>query len=193
MTQKQIVGHHEAGHSVVAFHFGRSIRAVTIDSEGTGLTRCSELAPEARNTLPDTVWRELAHQEVYICLAGPIAEQHFAGTSDPASWRIDLQRVDRWRQALEARSNIVVPVAITRRLLTEKRSWNAVREIAAHLIQTGSMSGRDICEICRSVGVRRNLIYLPRAVNVLPQLWKTGGFRISVLRRLRLGCHAGQC
>ena len=39
----------------------------------------------------------------------------------------------------------------TRRMLTERRTWEAVEAVAARLIETGYMSGRDVEEVCRAL------------------------------------------
>ena len=132
----------------MAFHFRRRIRSVTIE-DGTGLTRCTELSPTARNIMPVEVWRKHVREEVVLCLCGPISEWLYSSTSDPTAWAADMRMARRWLQELGVDGIPPAFVATTRRLLMGR--WSAVRGVAARLIENGSMNGGDVTALCREV------------------------------------------
>jgi hypothetical protein len=153
MGQTELAAHHEAGHAIAAYICQRKIRSITIEGEGAGMVRCQGLRHEARARFSPRQWRTLVREEIYICLAGPIAEQRVSGRDDPAAWGVDLQMAEDWRQYLEVDAKELT--ASTRKLLEEKRTWAAVSTAAARLIETGLVSGREVDSLCRHLRVPR--------------------------------------
>ncbi len=155
MTELYRAAYHEAGHAVAAFHYHRSIRGVTVDTEGSGGTFCAALHPRARGRFPDAAWRRLVEEEICICLAGPIAEGIAHGAAVESA-EIDLKHVQRWMGELEVpNAALVTFVARARAVLREPRTWNAVRTVARRLIQGRRISGADVDAIFRAHNVPR--------------------------------------
>lgn len=161
-TQAELSAHHEAGHGVVAYFCRRELRRIRIDGQGAGSTHCTELTPAARSVLSDGAWRQCAQEEVYICLAGPLAEQRLAGSADFEAGKTDLQMARTWIRAMdEPTSTYAASVWVTRSLIGEQEIWTAVCELAEHLVENRFASGRYISALCQSHGVpriRRGLI-----------------------------------
>jgi hypothetical protein len=155
MTPRTRAAFHEAGHAAAAFIFRRPIYRIRINDGGSSFVSCSELAPAARDLFPYSVWRELARQEIAITLAGPIAERLCSGKSDPRAWRGDLATATQWKQALNVSAGTPLPVSAVQRMLSEVRTWRAVRELAQCLAETRHMSGCDASAVCSFHGVPR--------------------------------------
>lgn len=162
LTQAELAAHHEAAHGVVAYFCRRELRRIRINGHGFGFTDCTELAPAARSVLSDGAWRQCAQEEVYICLAGPVAEQRLAGRADFEAGKIDIQTAQRWLRLLEEPdSTYAASVSVTRSLIGEQHIWTAVCELAAHLVENRFASGRDVhrlCEFHEVPRVRKELI-----------------------------------
>lgn len=140
MTETARSAVHESGHVVAAFHFGRRIRSVSVDSGGEGATRCATIRPIQQYLLPRAAWRRECLREALICFAGPLAEFCATRTYDSASSAIDMQDGRRW-----LRRAGVSPLAVfhaTRRLLREH--WRAVEAIAERLEKSGYLTGERI-------------------------------------------------
>jgi len=65
MTERERAAIHEGGHCAIAYRFHRSIRSVTIDDGGAGVTICGELNAGARHKFSPERYRKLAIEEVY--------------------------------------------------------------------------------------------------------------------------------
>jgi hypothetical protein len=148
MEQTELAAHHEAGHAVTAYICRRKLRSITIEGEGGGMVRCQGLNRSARWRFFPRKWRALVREEIYICLAGPIAEQRLSGTVDPEAWGVDLRMAEDWRQELEAGACPLELTASTRELVDE--NWAAVSRVAASLIEKGSLSGIEVEAMCGS-------------------------------------------
>lgn len=154
MQQTEIAALHEAGHGVVAFHVGRAIRRITIDASGNGGVICDELRRAARWRFSRREWRKLVAQEIQICLGGPCAEEIFAGAADPMECEVDRRMARAWLKDLDhPDASLIQFEAITRKLLN--KHWGAVSRVAARLIETGLVGGREVEMLCRSLKVPR--------------------------------------
>lgn len=65
--------YHEAGHTVLAYRFGRQIRLVEA-GDGDGGLFC-HMSQRARATMPSSVWRQHVREGILICLGGITAEE----------------------------------------------------------------------------------------------------------------------
>ena len=118
MTDRERAAFHESGHAVMAHRFHRAPRVVRIADDGTGNTICRELNADARHRFSPERYRQLAIEEVHVWSAGAIAEEIFAGTSDPSNARVDAERVRFWLHELGLGSGRTLAGA-TRRMLTD--------------------------------------------------------------------------
>ena len=147
--------HHEAGHAV-AYRYGRPVRQIEIDGEGSGLTRCLGLKADARRMFRRRVWQTLVQQEICICLAGPLAEEIAHGRNTESA-KIDLQHARRWLGELMVPDDSILTTFATqtRELLIEPETWNAVRTVARRLIQGRKITGPQVDTICHALRVPR--------------------------------------
>jgi hypothetical protein len=158
MTEPELTAHHEAAHAVAAFIFRRSPQRAWIGRDGVGGITTMTLRRAARGSMPEERWRELAFEEAQICIAGPIAEHIQTGEVDARACRNDFHGVEAWLRDLGfadplARQTLILT---TKSLLSEKRTWAAVRTIAARLLRDGSLGGDELTEICHAMKVPRD-------------------------------------
>ncbi len=155
MTDRERAAFHESGHAVMAHRFHRAPRVVRIADDGTGNTICRELNADARHRFSPERYRQLAIEEVHVWSAGAIAEEIFAGTSDPSNARVDAERVRFWLHELGLGSGRTLAGA-TRRMLTDPRTWRAVEALAARLLEHGSLTGNGVRQLCQALKVRQS-------------------------------------
>jgi asparagine synthetase B (glutamine-hydrolysing) len=154
MSDRARAAFHEAGHSVIAHRFHRAPRVIEISDDGEGNTICLELRSDARHRFSPERYRELVIEEIHVWSAGQVAEEIFAGTSDSTAARVDTERVQFWLAELQIGSGRTLARA-TRRMLTERRTWEAVEAVATLLIETGAASGREVEALCQLLKVPR--------------------------------------
>lgn len=154
MGQPELAAHHEAGHAIAAYICWRKIRSITIEGEGAGMVRCQGLRHEARDKFSRQEWCARVREEIYICLGGPCAEEIFSGAADPMECEIDRRMARAWLKDLDhPDASLRHFEAITRKLLY--KHWGAVSQVAARLLETGSISGPEGETICRALKLPR--------------------------------------
>jgi hypothetical protein len=162
-SESQAIAFHEAGHAVMACHYGRSIRSVAVDfRNGWGLTETS--------TPGEMTAAEIWH-EVMILFAGGEAEYRFAPYRrdlSPGS-RFDCGRAFRLiRSSLESQPSLTLDrrwieleaESTGRRLMRQAADligqpplWRAVKAAAEILLQEGKVAGgRAEAVIHRALG-----------------------------------------
>lgn len=149
--RRKVTAYHEAGHTVVAWRLGASPRTVTIIVRGNVQ---GEMIQESPVILADLDYdgsdhaRNRIERAIMICLAGPIAQRHFA----PRSWRhwhggpdyvtaLDLAlRINGSPKA--AKAHIKWLEIRTQDLL--ESLWGYVDDIADDLLMRGTLSPEEI-------------------------------------------------
>ncbi len=144
---------HEAGHGVMAYCFGRTIRRIRIHADGTGGVHCAALKENSRAKFPEGVWRRLVQEEIMICLGGPLAEQKFDGSFSRESASVDLERANLWLKELDSRAEI--RQFADRTVAHLRRHWPAVPILAGRLLRARQMNGAEVEAICRRAKVPR--------------------------------------
>jgi hypothetical protein len=168
----EATAHHEAGHAAMIYPFWYPIResGITIDLSTPGIGnvasgRSDAFVKEERDFMRSRghaalrAWQQRVGQEIIINIAGPMAEFRYlnggrspAGTLSSSSADVsgDIERV---HYLIELQDPLAWPsqdpyemslyCGWTRKLLREPRTWRAIRELAARLIQSGFVSGED--------------------------------------------------
>jgi ATP-dependent Zn protease len=133
---------HEAGHAVAALALDRPVVRVSIRPNRDELGICAFGKAVFR---PSEDWLE---REVLIALAGMAAEAKRTGEYDREAagrdlryaGKLALQRAGSGRQAERLERRMLARVE---NLLERPANWAAVESIAAELLRSGEMSGRQ--------------------------------------------------
>ena len=138
---------HESGHAAVAIALGQRVRTITVSGEGEGLVRCYCRTPQSRLAIG---------REIFVCLAGPIAEGLFLGTFDAQGSLIDFRMAAAWARELGAKPADALPkfaegLAQSIRQPAVKR---AIWALAVQLLKRGQLAGAEVESICRTLNVR---------------------------------------
>jgi hypothetical protein len=159
-NERRRTAYHEAGHAVMAFELGLSIREVTIvpDDAGNFLGRVTgtPLGPDVMARFaeydPD---RHLVEQLIMFPLAGGIAEQELTGQVENLGDEDDL--TNSFDLALrvcgsDEEANLFVEGLWerTRAQIQSPPTWAAVEAVAAALLGQQRLSGRKARAIYRS-------------------------------------------
>lgn len=141
------VAHHEAGHVVVDVVLGLQIERVVIDSTHGGRTDISGWDRIDLDGLPPDECRQRLEPGMLALLAGPFAEEQYAGEFDPLVAAADLsevaaagygcvERLDQWPSyegELSERARTLV-----------LENWEDIHQLAGTLEQRGSMDAADL-------------------------------------------------
>lgn len=141
-AEDQATAYHEAGHAVAALALDRPVVKVSIRPDRDRLGICFFGKAVVR---PSQDWLE---REVLIALAGLAAEARYTGRYDPAGAARDLryarglslQRAGNERQAERLERRLL---AKAEHLLGRAAHWAAVERIAAALLASVEISGRQ--------------------------------------------------
>lgn len=139
---EEATAYHEAGHAVAALALERPVMKVSIRPDRDKLGICAFGKAVIR---PSQDWLE---REILIALAGMAAEARRTGTYDRGGAERDLayvqklaiQRAGNERQAERLERRLLGRVE---HLLEQEGHWAAVEAIAAVLLVSGEMSGRQ--------------------------------------------------
>jgi ATP-dependent Zn protease len=133
--------YHEAGHAVVALSLGRSVEKLTIIRNSLRLGAVQ--IGKGRNSRK----QDYFEIEALILLAGVVAEARYTGEYNWDGAQQDLRAVRRL--SLARVETIKKAERLERRLLDKTEhhldqpgNWDAVKLVAAELIQSQSISGR---------------------------------------------------
>lgn len=140
--------YHEAGHAVVATLVGRTVKKVTIvpSKPHLGRVRLGVCKMEKGRAKASKDWVE---DEVLILFAGMVAEARFTKRYAPEGAAKDLQAIrmllqnrapnERAMERLEKRL-----LQKTEHLLSDEQTMQAVKRIAAELVDKQTVSGRAV-------------------------------------------------
>lgn len=159
--QLEKTAYHEAGHAVVAYLLGRSVRLVTIvpSEDGTLLGHVLYVPPRLKDEYQywgsPSLKRAAFENIVRISLAGSIAEGRMAGRQS------HRQASSDYRYAVEVVSGLVGDDRelsaylnwlwiSTENLLSVKPHWRAVEALAQKLLELRTIKGKDAKEIIRN-------------------------------------------
>lgn len=139
--QKELTAYHEAGHAVMALLMGRSVQKVSVIASQNRLGVCTIQKGRAKQV------QDKLEAEVMILLAGMAAEGRRSGRYNMQGAAQDLQVVEklalsRSGNAKQASKWIHRMLDKTQHRLSDKDSWQAVKVIAAELLEKESISGR---------------------------------------------------
>ena len=139
-SQESCTAFHEAGHAVMALVFVRPVQKVSILPDQRRLGHCEFRKSVSRAS------QDRLEADILILLAGVVAEALHSGSYNWTGAALDLQSV---RRLAVMRSGQSQADKLTRRLLAKTehllqkaRHWNAVEQIATHLLEKKSISGR---------------------------------------------------
>lgn len=158
-------GHHEAGHAVVAYLWGRKIISIQINEvdEGRGAVHYEDWFIHYGLASDDTPPPSAAEDEICIHLGSFVAQELLRGEQislgsfmGDHQYYADSAMVNEWLVSLVGKSDGKdSPYMITaRRLLdvvyaslAEPAHWNAVKTIAASIATRKSLTGDEATEI----------------------------------------------
>lgn len=141
MDKKTLTAYHEAGHAVMALLMGRSVQKVSIIPSQNRLGACTLQKGRAKQV------QDKLEAEMLILLAGMAAEGRKSGQYNVQGAAQDLAGVEklamaRAGNARQAQKLIHKMLDKTQHLLSDKATWQAVKVIAAELLEKESISGR---------------------------------------------------
>jgi hypothetical protein len=142
------VAHHEAGHCIAALACGHSVESVALFAAGHDAQQ--RLGVCRSNRGDDAMGR---FEAAVVSLAGPLAEQLFAGYADDvrammwrSSWAADRAKAEN---PLRACCRRLDDAALTStRLVTQH--WPRITRVAAALASEGELSGAGLDRLWRS-------------------------------------------
>jgi len=139
--QTTLTAYHEAGHAVMALLMGRSVQKVSIIPSQNRLGACTIQKGRSKQV------QDKLEAEMLILLAGMAAEGRKSGQYNIQGASQDLRGVEklalaRSGNARQATKLIHRTLDKTQYLLSDKSTWQAVKIIAAELLENESISGR---------------------------------------------------
>lgn len=176
--------HHEAGHAVVALHYGRKVRAVSIEpgQDYLGLCRSNlTFGPSIEYSLPNRV-RLRIEQEIRILFAGEMAQRHFSYRS----WRPIHSSSDR-KNALNLLTRLTsneeeFPIYMrllelqTKHMVQSNFYWKQITLLAQTLLEKPTMREQEIMDLL-------NLVRAKKAVDLTGLKQRLSDYRITIHSR----------
>jgi Peptidase family M41 len=165
IAKRTLVAFHEAGHAVVALHFGRDVHNITMLSHDEHNANAST----TMGALTGCVTTNDLEEEIQICLAGKQSEligfhDHHGGEG------ADIEAARYWAEALlmpEAHHVPETSEGLLRRLEGEVRVllqtpslWSAVETVAGYVLNYNSIDRatlRQIVQHCRELPTQRDV------------------------------------
>jgi hypothetical protein len=154
IAKRTLVAFHEAGHAMIALHFGRDVHNITMLSHDEHNANAST----TMGALTGCVTTRDLEEEIQICLAGKQSEligfhDHHGGEG------ADIEAAKHWAAALlmpEAHHGTETPEELLHRLEGEARAllktpslWSAVETVAEYVLHYNSIDRTTLQQIAK--------------------------------------------
>lgn len=144
----ELTAYHEAGHAVMALAVGRSVHKVDVQAKGTRLGVCKMNKGRAGKAKSSKASTDNLEGDLLILLGGMAAEARKSGEYNMEGASKDLREAEslammRAGNANQAGKVLKRAMDKVHHLLSKPEIWGAVKVIAAGLVETSTMSGKQ--------------------------------------------------
>lgn len=161
----EATAHHEAGHAIALWHFGRGFKRVTVDPDQSKATLGHLLHHKMPKWVdPETGFsgriRLYLERRIIVCFAGQIAEAKFLGRQPRYGMEQDNDQAIDFASSLLGGQQDTFDAYIRYCWLTTRDivnlHWRDIEAVAVALVERKTLQHRDVLDVIQSMHKKRH-------------------------------------